>query len=76
MKMVMMVEQERKFPGKRDGFTGMIKRFYSSLSDSINTGVYNFKTHEMKNLVSCMLFHINFISTKGPVHEIHAGGGE
>lgn len=28
MKMIMMVEQKRKFTGKRHGFTGMIKIFY------------------------------------------------
>lgn len=31
MNMIMMVEQKRKFTGKRHGFTGMIKMFYSSL---------------------------------------------
>lgn len=62
MKMIMMVEQKRKFAGKRHVFTGMIKMFYSSLPGNIYTGIYNFKTHEIENLVSCMLFHANYIS--------------
>lgn len=62
-KMRMMVEQKRKFAEKSHGFSGMIKRFYPSLQGSIYTGVCYFKIHEIKNLVSYMLFHVNYVST-------------
>lgn len=62
MKVIMMVEQKRKFAGKRHGFTEMIKMFYSSLEGSIYTGVCNFKTHEIENFISCMLFHVYYVS--------------